>query len=121
MYRLTTDKPKGELETFLNMAYVKDGWVAIREMEILFTDYLKQQCTAFGCDCRMDDVDPEDLFEVMCECSFTTPHCPVFLLYVIAFQAAELRGRLSKYEDSNLTPEEVSKLTQKGGNDHGRG
>lgn len=120
MYRLTTDNPKGETETFLNMAYIRDGWVSVREMELPFTDYLRQQCTAHGYNGYMDNVEPEDLFEAMCECSFTTPHCPIFLLYAIAIQAAISRDRLSKYEDSNLTPEEASKLTQKGGNDHGR-
>lgn len=112
MYRLTTDNPNGNTEIMRNMAYIKDGWIAIREMELPFTDYLKQQCTAHGCDGYMDNVEPEDLFEAMCECSFTTPHCPIFLLYAIAIQAVLLRDRLSKYEDSNLTPHEVMELVR---------
>lgn len=115
MERLTTDKPQNNSENALNLAYAKDKWVHIRGMDESFTDYIKKGCRRNGC--NLSEMSDHEVCECVTECAFSNPECPVFLLFMVATQAAELRARLSTYEDTGLLPEEIKVLqeqTQRG-------
>jgi hypothetical protein len=109
MDRLTTDNPRSNTETMLNLAHVnKNGWVEICGMEQPFMDYIRQQCRQHGCD--LSELDDCELCVAVGECAFSNHECPVFLLHTIATQAAELRARLKQYEDTGLTPDDIVDL-----------
>lgn len=111
MERLTTDKPQNNSENALNLAYAKDKWVHIRGMDESFTDYIKKGCRRNGC--NLSEMSDHEVCECVTECAFSNPECPVFLLFMVATQAAELRARLSTYEDTGLLPEEIKVLQEK--------
>lgn len=111
MNRLTTDTPKDNTETMLNMAYAENSWVKIRGMEKEFTSYLAEQCRRTN-KCDLSDCDAMEICEAITECNFSNPHCPIFLLHTVAVQAAELRARLKEYEDTGLEPEEINGLCE---------
>ena len=102
MNRLTTDTPHGNSERLLNLAYTKDRevWLRVdggRKLTDVTAEYAKQ----YGC----VEANPEDIMDGAClDCD-----CPISLMYALAVQAAELRTRLSQYEDTGLTPEECEK------------
>lgn len=94
--RLTTDSPNGNCETMMNYAYAKDNRVILRygdgEEDIDLCEYIAKEAKEIGCNLSSDDV-----MEGACiECD-----CPLAILYVVATQAAELRGRLKEIEDKN--------------------
>lgn len=107
MDRLTTNSPETNFETLMNYAYHSDnGQIFLRyagEHIVLLTAYMREQCQNRGC-CS-DKVDAEQLDGFMGCCN-----CPLGILYYCAVQAAELRERLSAYEDTGLTPEEIEQL-----------
>lgn len=105
MERLTTDNPQNNAENALNLAYAKDGWVHIRGIDEPFTDYIKKECRRNGC--NLSEMTVDEVCDCVTECAFTNPQCPIFLLYMIATQAAELRARLAAYEESGLAPEDI--------------
>lgn len=98
MNRLTTDNPQNNTENMLNLAYVKDRWVHIRGLQKPFMAYIREQCVSHGC--NLSDGSDDELCETIFECGFSESHCPVFLLFTIATQAAELRTRLKEHEDA---------------------
>ncbi len=92
--RLTTDNPTNNTQRMLNYAYDKDGRVFLSygngEEDIDLCDYISQEAADKGC-----HYTPEEVMEGACvECD-----CPLAILYCVAVQAAELRGRLKEYED----------------------
>ncbi len=94
--RLTTDSPNGNFETMMNYAYAKDNRVILRygdgEEDIDLCEYIAKEAKEIGCNLSSDDI-----MEGSCiECD-----CPLAILYVVATQAAELRGRLKEIEDKN--------------------
>lgn len=100
--RLTTDEPKNNTETMLNYAYAKDEKAFLRygngEENIDLCEYISQQANEKGCDYSVDDV-----MEGACmECD-----CELAILYTVAVQAAELRGRLKLYEDAGITLDDL--------------
>lgn len=95
MNRLTVDTPRNNLETVMNYAYAKDGFVYLThaggEFNIPLHEYLSGQAKAMGC-----EIPAKEILECgLClECD-----CPVAVLNAVAIQAAELRARLKQYED----------------------
>ena len=76
----------------LNLAYAKSGEVYLRYGvdDINLCDYVSELAKNKGC-----DYTAKEIMEGAClECE-----CEVNLLYCLAVQAAELRGRLKYYED----------------------
>ena len=110
MKRITTDTPQGNCETMLNFAYAEDGWVKIRGINGPFTSYIENQCRRNGC--NLSEMSPQELNEAVWECAFSNPECPIFLLYIVSCQAAELRARLSDYEDSGFMPDKLKELQE---------
>ncbi len=115
--RLTTDEPKNNTETMLNYAYGKDNQAVLRyadgQENVDLCEYISKCAKEKGC-----NVEPEDLMEGACmECD-----CELAILYTVAVQAAELRGRLKMYEDAGITlddlknePLTVDELKEMGG------
>ena len=100
--RLTTDEPKNTTETMLNFAYEKDGNVFLKGVDVEnscsmdLCEYISREANEKGC-----KYTPEDAAEGACmECD-----CELAVLYIVAVQAAELRGRLKMYEDAGITLE----------------
>ncbi|MBC3798482.1 hypothetical protein [Acetobacterium tundrae] len=101
--RLTTDEPKNNTETMLNYAYCKDRRAYLRygngQENIDLCEYTAEQAKEKGC-----SPTPEDILEgdscVECDCELA-------ILYTVAVQAAELRGRLKRYEDAGITLEDL--------------
>lgn len=98
--RLTTDEPENNTETMLNFAYAKDGNVFLRGVDVEnvcdmgLCEYVSREANEKGCKHT-----PEDIIEGACmECD-----CEIATLYWVAAQAAELRGRLKRYEDAGIT------------------
>ena len=103
--RLTTDTPKGPLETILNYASAKDGNVYLSygdgEKNVNLCEYISRMARKHGC-----FYSAQEILEGACtECD-----CEIAILYCVAAQAAEMRARLSDYEDTGLSPEEVTGL-----------
>lgn len=108
MIRYTTDNPKTNVENMLNLAFAKDGLVNIRGMSESFMQYISNACRKYGC--SFFDFNDEEIAETITECAFSNPYCPIFLLFTVSTQAAELRERLKRYEDSGFNPEEIKRI-----------
>lgn len=96
MDRLTNDMPSTNFAQLMNFAYAKDGLVKLayangtRGADLC--EYISEEAAKIGCLCAYT---PEDVIEGSCmECD-----CTLALLYIVATQAAELRGRLKMVED----------------------
>lgn len=118
MKRLTTDTPKNNLESALNLFYAKDGETWVRgggpepdyEDVTLFT-YIRRGLNAFFPGRQFDDVDDDTLSEIMFDWLQDGPESipGVFAaLYGSAWAFAELRARLKAYEDTGLAPSDVA-------------
>lgn len=90
--RLTTNKPKGNVETMLNYAHGKEKVLIYDEdgNEVDLTEYAEKNAK------KKCKVSAKDIMDGACmECI----KCPIGILYTIAVQAAELRYRLMTLED----------------------
>lgn len=107
MERLTTDNPQTNVETMCNYARAKNQEVYLTYAdgeEVALAEYIaKHAAEDHGCDTTAQEVIEGDS---CMECD-----CPLAILNVVAVQAAELRARLMKYEDTGLSPEEINELT----------
>lgn len=96
MDRLTNDVPITNFSQLMNFAYAKDGLVKLAYANNTrgadLCEYISEEAAKIGCLCAYT---PEDVMEGSCmECD-----CTLALLYIVATQAAELRGRLKMVED----------------------
>lgn len=117
MKRLTTNSPDNNLDAALNLFYIKDFETWVRGggdgpdyPDIRLYDFIRKAAKILlpDLDFPMDD---DGLDYAMGELLLDGPDEPtglLALLYTAAWSYAELRGRLMQYEDTGLTPEEVS-------------
>ena len=104
--RLTTDTPKNNLEMALNLFYVKDKEVWVREYGKNGADIsllnLTREILSYQCPYVEPDISDDDLIMMMPEWLFddvrATEHV-VGLLYQAAWVCAELREHLKQFED----------------------
>lgn len=117
MERLTTDHPQDNIETALNLFYVKDGEAWARNggeepdyPDVRLFDYARRLIRAHGVEKLMNsDSDDMELGVQISETLFDGPDTTeglVALLYTTAWAFAELREKLKQYEDE----EEAGKL-----------
>lgn len=110
MKRLTTDIPKDNLESALNLFYAKDGeaWVLRGGPEPAYADvtlfnFIRSTIlNVLGCKCSILDLDNEELGYVLYDWLFygnSTVEGLIATLYTAAWAFAELRARLKMYED----------------------
>lgn len=110
MERLTTDNPKGNFQMMMNLAYAKDGEVWLRggkDGDAKLFDVLTKFCSDF-CDPPTENF-AEAYAEAYTDClAGYDDVCAIALLFAVATQAAEMRGRLQDYEYTGLTPEDIN-------------
>lgn len=118
MKRLTTDNPKNNLQTALNLFYAKDGeaWVRgggpeYQYMDVPLFAYIRSTIKHLAVAPAMfEDMDNETLAEVLTEWLFDgheTNEGVIATLYTSAWAFAEIRARLKKYEDTGVDPEKL--------------
>lgn len=119
MKRLTTNCPDNNLDAALNLFYIKDFETWVRGggdgpdyPDIRLYDFIRKAAKILlpDLDFPMDD---DGVDYAMGELLLDGPDEPtglLALLYTAAWSYAELRGRLMQYEDTELTPEEITKI-----------
>ena len=105
MSKFVTDHPISNVECMLNLAYTKDHRVFLRwadgKKDVDLCEYISYHAREKGC-----DVSPDDVMNGSClECD-----CKIATLNNIAIQAAELRGKLKRYEDTEMNPAEIEAM-----------
>lgn len=118
MKRLTTDTPKDNLETALNLFYIKDHetWVrgygpAPEYADVSLFDLTRDIVKTHIPDAELP-ADNDNLSNMMPEWlmdGIDSAEGIVALLYTAAWAYAELRHKLMRYEDTGLEPEEIKK------------
>ena len=121
MKRLTTNCPDNNLDAALNLFYIKDFETWVRGggdgpdyPDIRLYDFIRKAAKILlpDVDFPMDD---DGVDYAMGELLLDGPDEPtglLALLYTAAWSYAELRGRLMQYEDTDMTPVEVSTLVK---------
>ena len=121
MKRLTTNCPDSNLDAALNLFYIKDFETWVRGggdgpdyPDIRLYDFIRKAAKILlpDLDFPMDD---DGVDYAMGELLLDGPDEPtglLALLYTAAWSYAELRGRLMQYEDTCMTPVEVSTLVK---------
>lgn len=121
MKRLTTNCPDSNLDAALNLFYIKDFETWVRGggdgpdyPDIRLYDFIRKAAKILlpDLDFPMDD---DGVDYAMGELLLDGPDEPtglLALLYTAAWSYAELRGRLMQYEDTDMTPVEVSMLVK---------
>lgn len=104
MNRLTTNCPKNNFETVLNLVYSRDGWQYIRhgDAEMKTTDFCLMLCKERGCVTLRNPMSDEAKDEFLCDCVFDG--CPIATIYAALSGFGHVRDRLKKYEDAGITP-----------------
>lgn len=116
MKRLTTETPKDNLETALNLFYIKDHETWVRGggpgpeyADVSLFDFIRDVAKTYIPDVKLPE-DDDDLSNMMPEWlmdGIDSAEGIVALLYAAAWAYAELRHKLMRYEDNGLTPEEI--------------
>ena len=106
MDRLTTDTPKNNFETLLNMVYGKDVWGYIRsgEEDKTIQDFVLELCKEKGCGVApiLDDASLEEKDTFLCDCAFEP--CAYADVYAALCGFCHVRSRLKRYEDAGMMP-----------------
>ena len=119
MYRLTTDKSVKEMgiyELAHNCMFVKEGeaWYRDFENEISLRNMIREIIKQYEgeYDEQLDDDELLDgvLFDNLQYPIGSNMSAFIAIFNMIAWSHADLRELLKKYEDTGLTPEEISKL-----------
>ena len=119
MERLTTDNPKNNLQTALNLFYAKNGeaWVrgggiAYEYQDAPLFQYIRSVIKHQALSQHLwEDLDDGALAGVLTEWLFDgheTTEGVVATLYTAAWAFAELRERLKAYEDTGLAPDQIA-------------
>ena len=119
MKRLTTNCPDNNLDAALNMFYIKDFETWVRGggdgpdyPDIRLYDFIRKAAKILLPDLDFP-ADDDGVDMAMQELLLDGPDEPtglLALLYTAAWAYAELRGRLMRYEDTKLTPEETTAM-----------
>lgn len=117
MERLTTDNPNTNLQSILNLFYVKDHETYVRGggpapdfEDISLNDFARRIAEKYHLDIPESDEDlPDTMLWDLIE-GIDTMDGLLALIYNAGWAFAEIRHRLSKYEDTGLTPDEVVKM-----------
>ena len=121
MKKLTTNCPDNNLDAALNLFYIKDFETWVRGggdgpdyPDIRLYDFIRKAAKILLPDLGFP-MDDDGVDYAMGELLLDGPDEPtglLALLYTAAWSYAELRGRLMQYEDTGMTPVEVSTLVK---------
>lgn len=122
--RLTTNDPQDNVQTALNLFYVKDKQTWVRGggpgseyKDVPLYDYIRRAIKLVAtCLPMFDELDDMKLSEVMTDWAMDG-NCSleglIGTLYTAAWAFAELREKLMDYEDAKLDPEAAAQLLKK--------
>jgi hypothetical protein len=106
MKRITTDNPTGNFDTLMNYCFGKDQQATLQyaggKTDIPLHAYIAPFCKQKHC-IEDENISMEDLSEVILDPMGDCSDCPYGILYYLGCQAAEVRGRLKRYEDTGCT------------------
>lgn len=118
MKRMTTDRPQDNVQSTLNLFYIKDketwirgGGPAPEYKDVTLDDFMRRQIKA-----RLPIDAPEDWKEfsaMMAEWLMDDPESEtgmLALMYAAAWGFAEIRERLKRYEDTGAMPDVLEEL-----------
>lgn len=119
--RLTYREPPDNFTATLNLFYCKDMDTWVRGggeppeyPDVRLDDWIRKIIKTFNADIDADSMNSEELNAVMAEMVMfedtETVEDLIALLYNAAWAFSELNGRLMKYEDTGLTPQEVVEM-----------
>lgn len=118
--RFTTDNPTNNLQNALNLffikghqAYVRGGGPEPGYEDVSLYDFIRRIVKTHNLD--IPTADEEELSEATFERLFDgtdTMEGVVALLYTAGWAFSEIRGRLKKYEDTGMSPEQVATMKQ---------
>ena len=121
MKRLTTEKPKNNVENTLNLFYIKEketwirgGGPAPQYKDVTLDDFMRRMIKERNVDVKA----PEDWQEFSCmmaEWLMDDPESEtglLALLYAAAWGFAEIRERLKRYEDTGAMPDVLEELLE---------
>lgn len=98
MNKLITEDIQTSGQFIMNCAYAHGGEVWLHAandgFDITLASYIANKAKVLGCDITREDVLKGDSCGIDCDCD-----CPLWVLNVVAIQAAELRERLRSYEE----------------------
>lgn len=119
MKRLTTNTPKDNYDTALNLFYIKDEWTWVRGggqapdyTDVSLSDYIRLISKAHIPDAELPE-DDQDLSYLMADMLLYEPETVeglIATLYAAGWAYSELREKLMQYEDTGLSPEECKRL-----------
>ena len=112
--RVTTDNPQNSefpnYLTLMNYCTYKNGKAVLRYADgkenVDLAEYVEKYCHNHGCT-HMDASDLETFDECLTDCD-----CVAAMLYFCGAQAAENNARLKRYEDTDLSPEEIKEMSE---------
>lgn len=105
MERLTTDKPRTNVEKLNNYCTINSDGYAVLEYagekdNIMLHEYAATCCKKKGCEhmtaARVINTGLMDCYD-----------CPIAIMYYCGVQAAGNNAKLAAYEDTRLEPEEI--------------
>lgn len=110
--RITTDNPAdSEIPNYLslmNYCTAQNGRAVLRYADgkenVDLAEYVEKYCHNHDCT-HMDASDLETFEECLTDCD-----CVAAMLYFCGVQAAENNARLKRYEDTDLSPEEIKEM-----------
>lgn len=115
MKRLTTDTPSDNIQTALNLFYVKDGWTWVRGggsapeyQDVSLCDYIRNIIKGHIPDAELP-ADDDDLSMMMAAWlldGIDSAEGVIATLYTAAWAFSELRHRLMAYEDAEAVSED---------------
>ena len=119
--RLTHKKPDDNLTAALNLFYCKDmsTWVrgggpAPDYPDVKLDDWIRGVVKTYKADIDVDSMSDEELNETMADLTIfenmETIEDLIAMLYNAAWAFSALNARLMEYEDTGLTPKEVSDI-----------
>lgn len=118
MKRLTTDNAfeMDMVQLAFNQVYIKDGWTWYRngpDDEFSVCDLIRSAAETLGAEPPpLNDEELSDLLTDWLYYGVDEVEGVLGILYRALWAMAEIRARLSRYEDTGLTPEEITDLQQ---------
>ena len=109
MERLTTEKPRTNVETLNNYCTINsDGYAVLGyaggKDNITLHEYAATCCKKKGCDMTATHVINTGLMDCY--------DCPIAIMYYCGAQAALNNAKLAAYEDTDLEPEQIKSLNK---------
>lgn len=121
MKRITTDNPKNSdlpnYHTLMNFCTVKNGKAVLcyadGEENVDLAEYTARKCRMHGKECG-NEMCADMTAEQVMDCALMELECDCVnaVMYFCGVQAAENNARLKQYEDTGLSPKEITEMLE---------